>query len=131
VRLEGKNARKNVARTKKNDWHQCQQKTGNEVAFPLLIGLETEVGESANSNTTKSWPKQNDGRNLNTPAKVAVEWKALHNRKDADLGQPCADPVERRREKAGKQHDSAEVGKKTRESLKTYRFGIHDMISMR
>jgi hypothetical protein len=59
-----------------------------------------------------------------------VERKTLHDGKGANLGKPCSKPVKGRGEKAGENHHTSKVGKKAQESLKTGRFGIHDMISM-
>ena len=96
----------------------------------MKVGLQGKVGEPPDSHASKGRPEKNDGGNLNAPAEVAVEWKPLYDGKDAYLGKPCANPVKRRREKAGEQHHPSKVGKEAQESLKTGRFGIHDMISM-
>jgi len=83
-----KNAREDVGRTHQNNGNQGQKKAGRQVAFPLTVRLESKIREASHTQTAKGRVEKDDSRNLNTPAEVAMERKALNNRENTNPGEP-------------------------------------------
>jgi hypothetical protein len=88
VRFERKNTSEDVGQRHQNNWNQGQKKAERKVAFPLSVWLKSEIREAAHTQTAEGWVEKDDGRNLNTPAEVAMERKALNNRENTNPGEP-------------------------------------------
>lgn len=126
-----KDVREDVSNPEQSNRNKSQKEPEDEVPFPEVVFVKTQIGKSSDSNPAKRGPQKNDRRNLNASAEITVEGKPAHNGKNILLGQPSAHPIQGRREETSEQDHTAKIGEQALQGFKTDRIRIHAVISMR
>lgn len=111
VVFKRKNPAQDITCPQEDDRQESQEESVGEVAFPKTVRLKSDVAKTANPNASKGRPKQDDCRDLDTTAEIAMKGKILHNGQKPLLGKPSARPVKRWREETREENHSAKVGK--------------------
>src|ERR1700730_2410938 len=90
-----------------------KNETGNNVAKPMIVGLQREIGHRSHANGTEKRPEQNQSGKKQSAMKESFEIKLCQEQEPAMPNDPLRAPKESRREQRAEENGRDEINEQS------------------